>query len=95
MVNNCLKKGVTLTIVKQKITQTFSGQVFVFTGTLEKLPRHSAKLAVENLGGKVTNSLSQKTAYLVAGHKAGSKLKKAQTLGIKVLSEEEFLTMIN
>jgi len=95
MVYNCLKKGVTLTIVKQKTTQAFSGHVFVFTGTLEKLPRHSAKFAVENLGGKVTNSLSQKITYLVAGHKAGSKLKKAQTLGIKVLSEEEFLTMIN
>jgi len=95
MVNNCLKKGITLTIVKKKKTQTFSDQVFVFTGMLKKLPRHSAKLAVENLGGKVTNSLSQKTTYLVAGGSAGSKLKKAQTLGIKVLSEEEFLTMIN
>ena len=95
MVQNCLERGVLLAKVKQKTAQSFSGQIFVFTGTLEKFSRHRAKLVVENLGGKATGSVSKKTTYVVAGSGAGSKLKKAQILGIRVLSEDEFLTMIN
>ena len=95
MIRNCMEGGVTLTKIKQKTVKPFSDQTFVFTGTLEKLTRHSARMAVENLGGKATNSVSQKTNYVVAGHRAGSKLKKAKILGIKILYEEEFLTLIN
>jgi DNA ligase (NAD+) len=62
---------------------------------LEKFSRHRAKLVVENLGGKATGSVNKKTTYEVAGSGAGSKLKKAQILGIRVLSEDEFLTVVN
>ena len=95
MVKNCLDRGVSLTKTIQKTAVIFSGQIFVFTGTLKKLTRHNAKLKIEQLGGKTTNSVSKNTTYVVSGHGAGSKLKNAKDLGIKILSEDEFLTMIN
>ena len=68
----------------------FGGKVFVLTGTLERMNRTEAKAAVEKLGGKVTGSVSKRTDVLVAGAKSGSKLAKAEKLGIEVVDENEF-----
>lgn len=73
----------------------FSGKTFVLTGTLENLKRSEAKEKIEALGGKVSGSVSKKTDYVLAGSEAGSKLEKAQELGIKVISEAEFLNMLS
>ena len=73
---------------------TFKGLTFVLTGTLPTLKREQAKEMIEALGGKCTGSVSKKTDYVVAGEAAGSKLTKAEELGIKVISEEELLAMI-
>lgn len=71
-----------------------AGKVFVITGTLPSLSREEAKAKIEAAGGKVTDSVSKKTSYLVAGEAAGSKLTKAQTLGVPVLDEEALLALI-
>ncbi len=71
-----------------------SGQVFVITGTLPSLSREDAKAKIEEAGGKVTDSVSKKTDYVVAGEKAGSKLEKAQKLGVAVIGEEQLLELI-
>jgi DNA ligase (NAD+) len=72
----------------------FAGKTFVVTGTLPTLKRDEAKELIQQNGGKMTDSISAKTDYLVAGEKAGSKLAKAEKLGIKVISESELLKMI-
>lgn len=72
----------------------FAGMTFVLTGALEQFTRESATERIERCGGKVSGSVSKKTAYVVAGENAGSKLKKAAELGIPVLSEDEFLKML-
>ena len=74
--------------------QRFAGLTFVITGTLPNMDRKEAATMIENFGGKVTGSVSKKTNYLLAGENAGSKLTKAQTLGISVISEDELLQMI-
>lgn len=71
-----------------------SGLIFVLTGTLPSYSRDEAKTIIENLGGKVSSSVSKKTSYVLAGSEAGSKLDKAQTLGIKIIDEQEFKKMI-
>lgn len=73
--------------------QRFAGQIFVITGTLPNMDRKEAAARIEQFGGKVTGSVSKKTNYLLAGENAGSKLTKAQELGIPVISEEELLQM--
>tara|TARA_R110000737_G_scaffold47607_5_gene67637 strand:- start:1907 stop:3985 length:2079 start_codon:yes stop_codon:yes gene_type:complete len=70
-------------------------QTFVLTGTLSKMGRNEAKAALQVLGAKVSGSVSVKTDYLVAGEKAGSKLVKAQDLGVSVLTEDEMITLLN
>ncbi|HOL51109.1 MAG TPA: NAD-dependent DNA ligase LigA [Bacillota bacterium] len=72
----------------------FDGKSFVFTGTLASLTRQKAEEAVENLGGRVSSSVSRKTDYVVAGENAGSKLARARELGVAVLSEQDFAEML-
>lgn len=72
----------------------FSGKVVVLTGTLTRFTRDEATDAIKKQGGRVTGSVSKKTDYVVAGEKAGSKLEKAESLSIPVLSEEEFFSML-
>lgn len=75
-------------------TGTLEGKTFVFTGALRKYPRAEAGRKVESLGGKVGTSLTKKTDFLVIGEDAGSKLKEAGRLGVKIIGEEEFLKLI-
>jgi len=74
---------------------TLQGKSFILTGTLESMPRNDAKAIIENMGGSVHSSVTKKTTYVVAGSEPGSKLYKANSLGIKVLNEKEFLKLIN
>ena len=71
----------------------FSGMTFVLTGTLPKLTRDEATDIIERLGGKTSSSVSKKTTYVLAGEDAGSKLVKAQSLGLEIIDEEQFLNM--
>ena len=71
-----------------------SNLVVVFTGSLKKMTRSEAKSRTEELGGKVVTSISKNTDILVAGEKAGSKLRKAAELGIKILSEKEWIEIL-
>ncbi len=73
---------------------SFEGLTFVLTGTLPTMTRNEAGKIIEDLGGKVSSSVSKKTDYVLAGEEAGSKLTKAQSLGVKIINEEEFLGMI-
>jgi DNA ligase (NAD+) len=72
----------------------FFGKIVVLTGTLSSMGRNEAKGILENLGANVSGSVSKKTNYVIAGVEAGSKLDKAQSLGVEVLDEEAFLKMI-
>jgi len=89
-----LEAGVTPTVEQKKVGGRLSGKTFVFTGTLTSFARDGAKALVEAEGGNVTGSVSKKTDYLVAGSEAGSKLDKARSLGVTVLSEEQLLEML-
>ncbi len=72
----------------------FAGKTFVLTGTLPTMTREEATAKIEALGGKVSGSVSQKTDFVLAGEEAGSKLDKAQKLGVKIINEKEFLAML-
>lgn len=72
----------------------FAGKTFVLTGSLEHYSREEASEIIEKMGGKTSSSVSKKTDYVLAGEDAGSKLKKAQELGITIISEEEFIAML-
>lgn len=83
-------------VVAQKpVNHPFYDKVVVLTGTLSTLTRDEAKLRLENLGAKVTNSVSTKTDYVIAGEQAGSKYDKAIALGIKLLDEDAFLALLS
>lgn len=73
----------------------FSGKTFVLTGTLPTMKRSEASEIIEQHGGKTSSSVSKKTSYVLAGEDAGSKLTKAQSLGVEIITEEQFLAMIN
>ena len=77
-----------------QVDNRFEGIVFVLTGSLENYSRKEAEEIIESYGGKTSSSVSKKTTYVLAGEDGGSKLTKAQTLGITIISEEEFLNMI-
>lgn len=86
--------GVKMTSTNKKSSDILAGKVFVLTGTLPNLSRKDASQLIEENGGKTSSSVSKKTDYVLAGEDAGSKLDKANSLNIKVISEQEFLDMI-
>ena len=88
------ESGVKLTEEKEETGVSLAGKTFVITGTLPTMSRKEAQMLIEQNGGKVTASVSKKTSFLLAGEDAGSKLVKAQTLGIPVVSEAELMQMI-
>ena len=76
------------------IDNRFEGKTFVLTGTLSQYTRTEASEIIENYGGKTASSVSKKTDFVLAGEAAGSKLTKAQQLGVRIISEAEFADMI-
>ena len=91
------KAGIKLTTdnLQQTTKGKLSGKTFVFTGEMEKMTRDEAKEKVRQLGAEVSESVSQKTSYIVFGENPGSKLNKANKLGVKTLSEKEFLSLVS
>jgi DNA ligase (NAD+) len=95
LIEELRKTGLTFTSEKKEIVQSaLTGKTFVLTGTLSSLSRDDAGARIIALGGKVTSSVSKNTDFVVAGEKAGSKLTKAESLGVKVLDENTFLKML-
>ena len=74
--------------------ERFAGKTFVLTGSLENFSREEASNIIEKFGGKTSSSVSKKTSYVLAGEDAGSKLTKAQNLGVTIITEQEFADMI-
>jgi DNA ligase (NAD+) len=93
LIEKILKAGVEIQ-KEEKGLQKLSGLSFVLTGTLENYSRDGAKEIIRSLGGQIHSSVSKNTNYLVAGEKAGSKLKDAQKLGVNIIDEGEFLRLI-
>ena len=94
LIGRLREAGVGMEAVKQVSGQQFKGMTFVLTGALERFTREEAAALIEGRGGKASGSVSKKTAYVVAGENAGSKLRKANELGIPVLTEDEFAAML-
>lgn len=86
--------GLTFEEDQGPVSNRLQDMVFVLTGTLSSCSRDEAKERIESLGGKVSSSVSKKTSYVVAGEKAGSKLEKAESLGVPILDESQFLQML-
>ena len=94
MIERLREAGVNFLSKAVVVDQRFAGMTFVLTGALTLFTRDAATEKIESFGGKASGSVSKKTTYVVAGENAGSKLRKANELGIPVLTEEEFLKMI-
>lgn len=88
------QSGVNMTSLAETIDERFRGQTFVLTGTLSKFTRKEASDLIEQFGGKTASSVSKKTTFVLAGEDAGSKLRKANELGVQVITEAEFEQMI-
>ena len=94
MVERLRQAGVNFESKREITDQRFAGKTFVLTGALSKFTRDEASEKIELLGGKVSGSVSKKTSFVVVGENAGSKERKARELGITILSEDDFLDMI-
>ena len=95
LINKLKLAGVNMESLEEENTDNrFEGKTFVLTGALSKYSRDEASDIIEKLGGKTSGSVSKKTSYVLAGEDAGSKLTKAQNLGVTVITEEEFEEMI-
>ena len=94
LIERLREHGVNMAYDSGKVADDLAGKTFVLTGTLPTMTRDQAKSLIESHGGKCSGSVSKKTTYVVAGEEAGSKLTKAQELGITVLSEQELLELI-
>ena len=94
MVERLREAGVNFNCEMELTDRRFEGKTFVLTGALTRFTREEAEAHIEAFGGKASSSVSKKTSFVVAGENAGSKLRKANELGIPVLSEEEFLEML-
>jgi DNA ligase (NAD+) len=91
LINRLADYGVNMQDNGQEVTDNrFEGLTFVLTGSLENFTREEASNIIESFGGKVSGSVSKKTSFVLAGEDAGSKLTKAQSLGIAILTEQEF-----
>lgn len=94
MVERLRVAGVNMRSLREVKDRRFEGKVFVLTGTLPTMTRSEASEIIESFGGKTSSSVSKKTSYVLAGDEAGSKLDKANALGVTVISEDEFKDMI-
>ena len=94
LIRRLREAGVDMESRETVVDRRFNGMTFVLTGTLSTMGRDAAKAAIEQRGGKAASSVSKKTTVVVAGENAGSKLDKAQELGIRIIDEHEFLSMI-
>ncbi len=95
LISKLKEAGVNMEVIEEEgVDNRFEGKTFVLTGTLENYSREQATEIIEKFGGKTSSSVSKKTDYVLAGEEAGSKLRKAQELGIKIISEEEFNVLI-
>ena len=95
LVERLLQAGVSGESKEKPLGNALSGKTVVVTGTLPTLKRQEAEALIRLHGGNASGSVSKKTSYLLCGADAGSKLTKAQSLGIQIINEEEFLAMIN
>ena len=97
IIDNLFERGMNPTApeIPQGDDAIFDGMTFVITGTLPTMKRNEAKVLIESKGGKAAGSVSKRTDYLVAGESAGSKLSKAKSLGIPILSEDGLLAMLD
>ena len=95
LVDRLSEYGVNMLSRRQAVAGNLSGKTFVLTGTLPTMSRNEATALIESVGGKVSSSVSKKTDYVVAGEEAGSKLVKAQQLGITILTEQQLIEMTN
>ncbi len=95
VIERLLDAGVSPSEAVKRVGGRFTGKTFVFTGSLESLSRSEAEKMVEAEGGHAAGSVSKKTDYVIAGTEAGSKLEKARKLGVKLLTEQEFLLMMD
>ena len=93
LIDNLIKQGIDISAPEQ-ISKKLSGKTFVLTGSLEDITRNEAKQRIRFLGGKVSNSVSQKIDYVVKGREPGTKYKKAKELGVKIINEQQFLAML-
>lgn len=94
VIEQLLSAGLVLEVEQSQINPALVGKTFVLTGTLPTMSRDQAKLLLENAGAKVAGSVSAKTSYVVAGEEAGSKLEKAEQLGVPVIDESELLKLL-
>jgi DNA ligase (NAD+) len=96
LIRNLKKFGLRFKSGRQIPKRTFlKGKIFVFTGELAFITRQEAETKVRKLGGHPSSSVSKRTDFVIAGKNPGSKYKKAQKLGVKIISEQEFLNMIS